>query len=174
MNLIIRLIHVMLASLCRSRLNILDVSVVNFRVWLNDLDFNGHMNNGRYLTLMDLGRLDLIFRAGMAKKILTGKWIPIVASSKIRFRRSLGPLQKYQLHSRLLCWDEKWFVVEQRFMVKDRPVAIAYIKGLFRDRKGQNVAPEDILLSVGHVGASPPFPQAVQLWLQTETMIETD
>ena len=174
MNLIIRLIHVVIASLYRSRLNIMDVSVVNFRVWLNDLDFNGHMNNGRYMTLMDLGRLDLIFRAGMSKQILTGKWMPIVASSKIRFRRSLRPFQKYQLHSRLLCWDEKWFVVEQRFMVKDRSVAIAYVKGLFKDKKGQNIAPCEVLLSVGHVEVSPPFPESVLLWWQAESLMEKD
>ena len=30
------------------------------RVWPNDLDTNAHMNNGRYLTLMDLGRFDLM------------------------------------------------------------------------------------------------------------------
>lgn len=174
MNLIIRLIRVLVASMFRSRLHILDVSVVNFRVWINDLDFNGHMNNGRYMTLMDLGRLDLIFRAGLSRQILTGKWMPIVASSKIRFRRSLRPLQKYQLHSRLLCWDDKWFIMEQRFMVEDRSVAIAYIKGLFRDKKGQNIAPEEVLLGVGHVGISPPFPEAVQLWLQAESLIETD
>jgi len=173
-NLIIRLIYVLLASMFRSRLNVLDVSVVNFRVLINDLDFNGHMNNGRYLTIMDLGRLDLIFRAGFSKKILTAQWMPIVASSKIRFRRSLGPFQKYQLHSRLLCWDDKWFIVEQRFMVKSRVVAIAFVKALFKDRKGNNIAPEDVLLSVGYVGISPPFSDAVQLWLQAESLIETD
>lgn len=174
MNLIVRLIRVLLATLVHTRLDVMDVSVVNFRVWLNDLDFNGHMNNGRYLTIMDLGRLDLIFRAGMSKQILTGKWAPIVASSKIRFRRSLHPFQRYQLHTRLLCWDDKWFIVEQRFMVEERAVAIGYIKGLFRDRQGQNVSPQDVLLSVGHVGVSPPYPESVLLWLQAESMIVAD
>jgi len=173
-NLIFRLIRVLLATLFRPGMSVMDVSVVNFRVWPNDLDFNGHMNNGRYLTIMDLGRLDLIFRAGMSKQILSGKWAPIVASSKLRFRRSLHPFQRYQLHTRLLCWDEKWFIVEQRFMVEERAVAIGYIKGLFRDRKGQNVSPEHILLSVGHVGVSPPFPDSVLLWLQAEAMIVAD
>jgi len=173
-NLIIRLIRVLIGSMFRSRLNVLDVSVVNFRVWLNDLDFNGHMNNGRYLTLMDLGRLDLLFRAGYSNKILTAKWMPIVASSKIRFRRALQPFQKYQLHTRLLCWDDKWLIVEQRFMVDERVVAIAYVKGLFKNRQGFNLSSQDVLLHAGHVAMSPPFPEAVQLWLQAESLIETD
>ncbi len=173
MNLLLRLIRTVIAALFRSRLDILDVSVVNLRVWPNDLDFNGHMNNGRYLTLMDLGRIDLILRAGLGKYFLTGKWMPIVASAKVRFRRPLGPLQKYQLHSRLLCWDDKWFIVEQRFMVNERPVAIAYVKGLFRDRKG-NIPPSEVLLALGHTAPSPPMPESVQLWMEAEARMETD
>src|SRR6185503_3961101 len=34
-------------------------SNLSLRVWPNDLDLNIHVNNGRYLTLMDLGRMDL-------------------------------------------------------------------------------------------------------------------
>lgn len=173
MNLILRLIRVVVMSFFRSRLGVLDVSVVNFRVWPNDMDFNGHMNNGRYLTVMDLGRIDLILRAGLGKYFLTGKWVPIVASAKLRYRRSLGPFQKYQLHSRLLCWDDKWFILEQRFMVDDRSVAIAYIKSLFRERKS-NIAPAEILLTLGHTAPSPPVPESVQLWMESESHIATD
>lgn len=173
MNLILRLLRTIFLALFGTHLDILDVSVMNFRVWPNDLDFNGHMNNGRYLTMMDLGRIDLILRAGLGKHFLTGRWMPIVASAKLRFRRSLGPFKKYQLHSRLLCWDDKWFIVEQRFMVNERSVAIAYIKGLFRDRKG-NVPPSNVLLAVGHVDPSPPMPESVRLWMAAEAMIETE
>jgi len=35
-----------------------DVSRVHARVWPTDLDLSLHVNNGRYLTLMDLGRSD--------------------------------------------------------------------------------------------------------------------
>ena len=167
MNLILRMFSTLIRTLFRSRIDPLDVSVVNFRVWPNDLDFNGHMNNGRYLTIMDLGRLDFIFRAGLGRYILGRKWMPLVASAKIRFRRSLAPLQKYQLHTRLLCWDDKWFIVEQRFMVNERAVAIAYVKGLFRSSKG-NVPPADVLMAVGHTQESPPFPEYIRLWMEAE------
>ena len=33
----------------------------------NDLDFNGHVTNGRYFTLADLGRLDFAIRTGSAR-----------------------------------------------------------------------------------------------------------
>jgi acyl-CoA thioesterase FadM len=54
---------VLIATLRRGPLDLLGESVVRFRVWPGDLDFNLHMNNGRYLTLMGLGRLDLMARA---------------------------------------------------------------------------------------------------------------
>ena len=68
MNLIFRLLKTLLLYLLRpTRRGILEESVVRFRVWPNDLDTNLHMNNGRYLTLMDLGRLDLLLRNGSVR-----------------------------------------------------------------------------------------------------------
>lgn len=56
------------------RLKPLDTSVLKMRTWPGDLDINFHMNNGRYLTLMDLGRFNLTIRSGqgglMIKKTL--------------------------------------------------------------------------------------------------------
>ena len=67
MNLWLRLIWLFLTTPFRPRLAIpTDVSVLGLRVLPNDLDLSLHMNNGRYLTVMDLGRLDLILRSGLA------------------------------------------------------------------------------------------------------------
>ena len=41
------------------------MSVLRFRAWPTDLDPSLHVNNGRYLALMDLGRLDLMVGAGL-------------------------------------------------------------------------------------------------------------
>ena len=64
MNLIFRLIRIVIAALMGQRLGLLDTSEVRLRVWPSDLDFNLHMNNGRYFTVMDLGRIDLMIRIG--------------------------------------------------------------------------------------------------------------
>jgi hypothetical protein len=56
MNLWLRLFWLALALLWRRKLDPRhDVSRLTFRVLPTDLDLNGHMNNGRYLTIMDLG-----------------------------------------------------------------------------------------------------------------------
>ena len=91
MNLIFRLLKTILLYLLHPvRRGILAESVVRFRVWPNDLDTNLHMNNGRYLTLMDLGRLDLLLHNGAVPFVLRNKWYPVLAGTQIRFRRPLN------------------------------------------------------------------------------------
>ena len=63
MNLYFRLILVLVSGFfSKTRTSIMDVHAIWFRVLPNDLDSNLHMNNGRYLTIMDLGRTDALLR----------------------------------------------------------------------------------------------------------------
>ncbi|HEV2566447.1 MAG TPA: hypothetical protein VGU19_15340 [Microvirga sp.] len=66
MNLWLRVLHLIVTSVFRARLDpVRDVSRLTFRVWPHDLDTSLHMNNGRYWTLMDLGRTDMMIRSGL-------------------------------------------------------------------------------------------------------------
>ena len=153
-----------------SHIAILDESHLSFRVMPGDLDVNVHMNNGRYLALMDLGRFDLLVRAGLLRVALRRRWRPVLGSAMVRFRRSLQPFQPFQLHTRLVCWDDRWFVFEQRFESEghgDRPYAIALARGLFRDHQG-NVAPARVLEAIGINQPSPPVPDHVRRWIEAD------
>ena len=161
MNLILRLIRVIVASRFRERLDILGTSVVSFVVWPHDLDVNVHMNNGRYLTIADLGRIDLVARTGILKLMIRRRWSPVVAMASIRFRASLKPFQRYQLHTRVVCWDEKWVYMEQRFERQGETVALAYVKGLFRARK-RTLRSREILAALGQQQRSPHMPPALE------------
>lgn len=161
MNLILRLIRVIVAARFRERLEILDTSVVNFVVWPHDLDVNVHMNNGRYLTIADLGRIDLVARTGILNLMIKRRWAPVVAMASIRFRASLKPFQRYQLHTRVVCWDEKWVYMEQRFERKGETVALAYVKGLFRAKR-RTLRSREILEALGQQQRSPHMPPALE------------
>ena len=167
MNLILRLIKVLVMSLLRPALTPLGESVVRFRVWPHDLDLNLHMNNGRYLTIMDLGRFDLMLRNGGARAAWAGRWRPMVASATIRFRRGLGPFVRYELRTRLLCWDQKWIFLEQRFEKDGEVYATALVKVVFLGPR-EKIAPQEVAQAVGHDGASPEMPEAVLSWLEWE------
>jgi len=169
MNLLLRLIKVVVVALKGPRLEPLGDSLISMLVWPNDLDLNFHMNNGRYLTLMDLGRIDLTIRTGIGRMVVKERWRPMVAAATIRFRRGLRPFQRYDLRTRILCWDHKWFFMEQRFEVAGEVYAVALVKGLFVGPRDK-ISPQEVAQSVGHDGISPPMPEAVEAWLKWEPL----
>jgi acyl-CoA thioesterase FadM len=165
-NLVYRMLKVLLAAVLGSRLAPLGESVVHFRVWPNDLDVNLHMNNGRYLTVMDLGRLDLMIRAGLGTAILKRGWRPMVGAAVIRFRRALAPFERYELRTRIVGWDEKWFWLEQRFERAGELVAAGAVKGLFRNAKGN--APTAEVLDVLGASEPPQIPEWILAWQRAD------
>lgn len=160
MNLLFRFLWYTVRSLFRSRIGLLEVSRIPLRILPNDLDLNFHMNNGRYLSIMDLGRMDWLGRCGLMKPAWGRRWFPVVGSVTIRFSRPLNSFQSYVLTTRVLCWDEKWFYMEQRFELPGKTAAVAVIKGLFRG-PGGNVTPAEVLRAMGSDLVSPPIPESV-------------
>ena len=167
MLLLFRGLWIVLASRFRPRLGPLEESRVRMRVWPNDLDVNVHMNNGRYLTVMDLGRLDLIARNGIVREVIRRRLMPLVGTATMHFFRPLPPFAKYTLRTRLAGWDEKWFYIEQRFEIDGVLYAAGVVKGLFRSREG-NVPPGEMLASAGHDGPSPLLSPAIAELMQAE------
>ena len=167
MNLLFRVLLVFFKSLFGRKLGTLDESVLTLRVLPGDLDALGHMNNGRYLSIMDLGRVDLMTRTGMSRAAIRRKWHPLVGSAAIRFHRPLKPFKKYQLKSRLICWDDKWFYIEQRFESEGELKALGLIKGLLR-RRDENIPTAEVLKAMGAAVSSPPLPESIRRWIEMD------
>lgn len=168
MNLYFRLLKVLFAFFLRSRgMELLGESRVRFRVWPNDLDTNGHMNNGRFLTLLDLGRLDLLLRIGTLRTVLKNKWNPVLASAQVRFRRPLNLFQSFEIVTRILCWDEKWIYMEQRMIRGEDVVLHAYLRGVFVSKQG-SVPITKLLRAMGIDREPPPMPVAISTWIASE------
>ena len=136
MNKILRLLRVMLAARRRPPLAPTDVGTVRFRVLPSDLDVQGHMNNGVYLSLMDLGRMDLMVRSGVWRELSTRGYYPVVVSSTITYRRSLDPWQRYEIESRIVGIDDIAGYVEQRFVRDGEICARGVIKARFLKKSG--------------------------------------
>ena len=64
MKLWFRLMLTFLISRSRTPCGLMDTCVTPFRVLPTDLDLLGHVNNGVYFQLMDLGRVDFMLRSG--------------------------------------------------------------------------------------------------------------
>lgn len=166
MVLLLRTLWKALTLRLRPPLEALGTSVLRFRVWPNDLDVNIHMNNGRFLSVMDLGRFDLTFRTGLGKAMLRNRWMPLVGGVTIRYRRSLDPFEAYELHTRLLGWDAKWFYLEQRFLKRGGDLAAeGVVRALFRG-KGGNVATAEVLEQMGYTGPDLPPSEDLRRWAE--------
>lgn len=171
MNLLFRLFKTLLLWLLRpSRLGILGESAVRFRVWPNDLDTNFHMNNGRYLTLMDLGRLDLLLRNGAVRHVVAQRWYPVLGGCVIRFRRPLNLFQRFEIRTRIVTWDEKWVYLEQRILRNGDLALHAYLKGVFVARAGGSVPVTRLLDRMGVRQAPPAMPAGLSAWLEAEAL----
>jgi acyl-CoA thioesterase FadM len=179
MNLWFRLMWVLLTARRRGRLSLPgETSMLSFRVWLHDLDPSIHMNNGRYLTLMDLGRLDVLVRSGLWRLVLHNRWTPIASAITIRFQRELRPFQKFRLETRLLCWDSTLVVMEQTFIIDGGPrdgqaAARALFKGGLYDRKEKKFVEIARLMSLlGVSEISPPATPEVEAFLQADNQLK--
>lgn len=167
MNLYLRVMVVVAAAMRGPALQPFDTSRLTFRTMPGDLDLNGHMNNGRYLTLMDLGRMDLCVRTGIHIALIQNRWKPIVASTMVRFRKSLHLGDRFDLVSRMLGWDQRSVYFEQRMERGDEVHAIGVVRGLFAGPEGM-VEPERIARIAGFEGPPPALPQTVAAWRDTE------
>jgi YbgC/YbaW family acyl-CoA thioester hydrolase len=174
-NLLFRLLKTLLLWIVfPARRGILDESVVSFRVWPNDLDTNLHMNNGRYMTLMDLGRLDLLLRNGAIRHVMAQKWYPVLASCQIRFRRPLNLFQKFEIRTRIVSWDEKWVYLEQRILRNGDMALHAYLKGVFVARAGGSVPVTRLLELMEVRQEAPAMPAGLAAWMEAESKTARD
>ncbi|MDP2238907.1 MAG: thioesterase family protein [Burkholderiales bacterium] len=165
MNLYLRLFLLLFRIMGLARGGLFDASRVAFRVLPNDCDLNLHMNNGRYLSFMDLGRVHLTAQLGLSRVFMKRRWMPVLAAAEINFIRPLAPLQKFTLVTRIVTWDEKYLYIEQKFEVGGVLHAHAFVKALVLSKQGR-VSNLELTALLGYEGAPPPMPEELSLWVE--------
>ena len=138
------------------------------------------MNNGRYWTLMDLGRTDLMIRSGLWRTVLRNRWVPVVSAGKIRFRRELRLFQPFAIETRILTWAESWVVMEHRLVSRGRDGreilnAVALVRaGLYHRRERRFVTIDEMFAEIGaQAPASQPTPEVAAFLAAEEAMKRT-
>jgi len=111
----------------------------------NDIDINFHMNNGRYLTICDLTRVDMFIRTGLAKTMLKEKWIPVISEHTMKYKKGLPLFQKYTVKMEITGWDEKAFKMIHTFIVGDRVVAEGTSQGVIVSKSSGVIPPVDVM-----------------------------
>jgi acyl-CoA thioesterase FadM len=160
-----RILWIKLTWRRRSPLKINEVSRVDLRVWPTDLDVYNHMNNGIFLTIMDLGRYDQGLRTGIWKIWNQKGWYPIVVNSTISYRKSLEPWQKFTLETKVLGWDDIAYYIEQRFVRNGEIYARAIMRGRFLKRSWGILTPQEVMEgSGGWPGDTPVLDEWIVRW----------
>jgi len=145
-----------------------ETHVSTFRCWPQDIDIWLELNNGRTLTLYDLGRIPLGERIGMTDALRREKWNLTVAGSTIRYRRRILPFEKFEMRSRGLFWDDKFFYIEQSMWKKNGECASHVVLRVAVVDKNGMVRPSKVVEAMGHDAPSPEAPDWIKTWLQAE------
>ncbi|MDQ1055118.1 YbgC/YbaW family acyl-CoA thioester hydrolase [Arthrobacter sp. SORGH_AS 212] len=169
MHLLLRTLLLLFRSARRRPLTVWDSASLPLRVLPTDIDIAMHVNNGMYLSLMDLGRFDLMVRSGVWKRMRGRGWSPVVAAETIAFRKSLQLWQQYTIETRIIGLDTKAIFFEQRMVADGEIYARAYIATRLVSRSGP-VSQEEILREFGQPPANLVLPEWIHEWRESSQL----
>jgi YbgC/YbaW family acyl-CoA thioester hydrolase len=163
LNLFFRFLWLLLVSRFRSRVDVLGPCATPYRVWPTDLDVFMHVNNGVYLSMMDLARMDLMSRSGLMQPIRARGWYPVVTAQTIQYRRSLKLFDRFDIVTRVLAWTDKEILVSQQFVRNRIVVASALMRGRFLSKQG-SVPMSEIIALAGNPKPPTDVPEFARQW----------
>lgn len=135
-----------------------------------DLDLWRELNNGRTLTLFDMGRLPLAKRVGLIETLKRERWALTMAGVVVRYRKRVRMFDKVEMRSRAIGWDDKFVYLEQAMFLKNGECANhAIYRSAVTDRNGI-VRPPRLMAAMGVDTSvqSPDLPDWVQTWVTAE------
>ncbi len=168
---LLRLLQLSLAP--AARIDLHDVLRVRRRVWPGDLDELRHVNNGVYLSMLDLARYELLKRSGVWDRMRGARLYPVVAAQTIAYRKSLRLGQRFAIETRILGYDARAVYLEQRFVVHGEIYARAYIQGRFLRRAGGVVPMAEVGTLVGIDIDAHPAPDWLHEWARAVALPST-
>lgn len=172
-NLALRLLLLRLRVGQRPRLGAREVSRVTMRPWVGDLGLSDHLNNGVYLSMMDVGRADLWFRSGLWARMRAAGAFPVVAAATISYRKSLRRGQRFVLETRALAVRDRSLFLEQRFVVDGEMFARAFVTVRVLAQTGGGVSAQQLSEFVGEDLTGLPLEEWMPRWVDDVTLPPT-
>jgi acyl-CoA thioesterase FadM len=149
-------------------LDLLGTHVSHHICWPWDLDPWMELNNGRTLTLFDLGRLPHSLRTGFAGMLRAQGWGMTVAGSSVRYRRRVRAFHRVEMHTRLAGWDGRFFYMDQSMWREGEALNNLMCRLAVTDAQGI-VAPARVVQALGRADpASPALPDWIAAWIAAD------
>lgn len=133
-----------------------------------DIDLWRELNNGRTLTLYDLGRLVLARRVGLLGALKRKGWSMTMAGAVVRYRQRVRVFEVVEMRSRAIGWDGRFLYLEQSMWGKNGACANHCVyRAAVVDENGI-VGTDRVLPALGYDGPDLPIPDWVQKWIAAE------
>ena len=123
------------------------------RVWALEADMT-YVNHASYLVYFEAARWDLGLRCGFGNVLRTRRCLPTISKQLVQYRRPMRRGDTFDVVSRLLAVDERWWHFEQNVMRGDEVCTKSWAKVVMRDQNGA-CSPQDILQLAGYRGDLP-------------------
>jgi len=150
------------------KLPLTGIHVSHHICWPWDLDLWMELNNGRTLTLFDLGRLPLIRRLGLIGAMRRNRWGLTVAGLSVRYRRRIRVFRRVEMRSRVVTCDARFLYIEQSMWRRDGVCTThVLVRMAITDANGI-VPPARLLEAAGHGEVDLQTPPWVRAWIEAE------
>lgn len=163
-----RLISTLVRASRAPKSSLKDVCETQFitRPW--DLDLFMEMNNGRVLTLYDLGRFEVAIRSGLASQLKKQGWSMVVAGSSIRYRRRVRLFDKVTIRTQIVALHDRWVYLLQSMWVKGEPTSSVLLRtGVTKN--GKTIPVDEVLEALGFDSEQAETPTGwVHEWIESE------
>lgn len=146
-----------------------EIHVSHHICWPWDLDMFAELNNGRTLTLYDLGRFALAQRAGLVAALFKHKWGLTMAGASVRYRHRITAFERFEMRSKLTCWDDRFMYLEQSMWKRDGTCASHVIYRSALVENGKSISPLHMAEALGRDPISPPIPEHIAAWIEAES-----
>lgn len=140
----------------------------SFRVGLRDIDFNMHINNARYMVLMEKARWDHPVQTNSWDMMLKNKLNFIVAGIEMGYIREIRLFKKFNVETTYMGWDDKYFYLEQRFVADGKIHAYGLVKAVFM-QNGKLAVPAKVAEQLNLGTPAEPLPEHMELWQKLTT-----
>lgn len=128
-----------------------------------DIDPFGDLNNGRIITLSDVGRVALAVRSGLIATMRRRHWGLAMAGSTPQYRRRITMFEPLELHSTLVGLDHKFFYIEHSFYVRGEAAANIMCRTVITSKR-RLVPPSEVAREMGREDWRPALPAWVRDW----------
>lgn len=137
-------------------------------VWPTDIDVFLEVNNGRYLTLLDIGRFEFAAKIGLTGALKRRNWGLAVGGSSVRYRKRMHMFQKFVIHSKIVGVDERWIYFQQHIKRNNEWCVSALIRTAVTNDQG--IVPTSEIATELGVQWEYRMPEWVSRWAESDEM----